>query len=280
MKPLRLLVVEDELKIAQALHDFLRVEGYAVEVLHEGSSVVDWVRRESPDAVLLDVMLPGKDGLHICRELREFSSLPILMLTARVEEVDRLLGLDLGADDYLCKPFSLRELAARLRAVLRRCRTETVVDPRCEWQLDAERWELRLGNQSVPLTPVEFRLLQHLMGKPGRGVLATAADASALRRPPRRQRPHRRQPHPQSAPQARSVRWRSDPIGVWSGFPVGGNYRPCVGLVGTATGSVSGEMGSASSASASSACRVSPRVSSSPCWSPRSWCWMSLRLRR
>lgn len=168
MKPLRLLVVEDELKIAQALHDFLRVEGYAVEVLHEGSSVVDWVRRESPDAVLLDVMLPGKDGLQICRELREFSSLPILMLTARVEEVDRLLGLDLGADDYLCKPFSLRELAARLRAVLRRCRTETVVDPRCEWQLDAERWELRLGNQSVPLTPVEFRLLQHLMGKPGR----------------------------------------------------------------------------------------------------------------
>lgn len=168
MKPLRLLVVEDELKIAQALHDFLRVEGYAVEVLHEGSSVVDWVRRESPDAMLLDVMLPGKDGLQICRELREFSSLPILMLTARVEEVDRLLGLDLGADDYLCKPFSLRELAARLRAVLRRCRTETVVDPRCEWQLDAERWELRLGNQSVPLTPVEFRLLQHLMGKPGR----------------------------------------------------------------------------------------------------------------
>jgi len=168
MNPLRRLVVEDERKIAQALYDFLRVEGYVVEVLYDGSSVVDWVRRESPDAVLLDVMLPGKDGLQICRELREFSSLPILMLTARVEEVDRLLGLDLGADDYLCKPFSLREVAARLRAVLRRCRTETMVDPRSQWQLDAERWELRLGNQSVPLTPVEFRLLQHLMGKPGR----------------------------------------------------------------------------------------------------------------
>ena len=168
MTALHILIVEDEPKIAQGLREFLAAEGYTVSVLCDGSEVVTWVRDHTPDAVLLDLMLPGKDGMAICRELRTFSALPILMLTARVEEVDRLLGLDLGADDYLCKPFSLRELAARLRAVLRRCRPDSNAESGGQWQLDVERWELRLGGQSVPLTPVEFRLLQQLMGKPGR----------------------------------------------------------------------------------------------------------------
>src|SRR5207244_12508237 len=107
---------------ATLLRETLGAEGFDVTVFETGAGVVDWIRSEIPDCVLLDVGLPVVDGLTICRELRKFSSVPVIMLSARVEEIDRLLGLELGADDYVCKPFSAREVLARVRALLRRAR--------------------------------------------------------------------------------------------------------------------------------------------------------------
>src|SRR5690606_18028491 len=116
----RVLIVEDEPKLASLLADYLRAAGYDCEILGNGAEVVPAVRANPPDLILLDLMLPGKDGLDVCRELRSFSDVPIIMVTARVEEIDRLLGLELGADDYVCKPFSPREVVARVKAILRR----------------------------------------------------------------------------------------------------------------------------------------------------------------
>ncbi len=162
------LVVEDEIKIAAALRDYLRAAEFRVTVLDRGDGVVDWVRANSPDAILLDVMLPGRDGLSVCRDLRAFSSVPILMLTARVEEIDRLLGLEFGADDYICKPFSVREVVLRVRAVLRRVAGDSATAGQATVQLDHDRLEVRVRGQAMTVTPVEFRLLKHLMDKPGK----------------------------------------------------------------------------------------------------------------
>lgn len=165
----RLLVVEDEPKIAAALRDWFAAAGYAVDVRDSGEGVVEHVRAQPPDLLLLDIMLPGEDGLSLCRRLREFSALPIILVTARVEEIDRLLGLDLGADDYVCKPFSLRELGARVRALLRRSRASAASPAEDEGiALDADRFEVRVAGQALALTPVEFRLLRLLMQKPGK----------------------------------------------------------------------------------------------------------------
>jgi len=125
--------------------------------------VVPWVRAQAPDLILLDLMLPGRDGLEICRDLRSFSDVPIIMVTAKVEEIDRLIGLDLGADDYVCKPFSVRELVARVRAILRRRHT-----PSNALVLDDERHVAALDGRALDLTPVEFRLLRALASAPGR----------------------------------------------------------------------------------------------------------------
>lgn len=162
-----ILVVEDEPKIAALLRDYLVASGYRVETLGNGALAVDWVRRHAPAAVLLDLMLPGEDGLAICRRLRAFSNVPVLLVTARVEEIDRLLGLELGADDYICKPFSPREVVARVKAVLRRSGSgaATTPDP---VELDPERFVARVRGRPLALTPVEFRLLQKLAGQPGR----------------------------------------------------------------------------------------------------------------
>src|SRR6266702_1136712 len=116
----KILVVEDEEKLAGVLCDYLRQAGFQAEWLADGLAVVARVRSELPDLILLDLMLPGRDGREICKEIRTFSSVPIIMVTARVEEIDRLVGLELGADDYICKPFSPREVVARVKAVLRR----------------------------------------------------------------------------------------------------------------------------------------------------------------
>lgn len=165
----KLLIVEDEPKIAAALRDWFAAAGYAVDVRERGEGVVDEVRAQPPDLLLLDVMLPGEDGLSLCRRIREFSTVPIILVTARVEEIDRLLGLDLGADDYVCKPFSLRELGARVRALLRRSRAAAPNQPEDESiVLDPDRFELRAAGQALALTPVEFRLLRLLMQKPGK----------------------------------------------------------------------------------------------------------------
>ncbi|PZQ11988.1 MAG: two-component system response regulator BaeR [Rhodanobacter denitrificans] len=162
-----ILIVEDEPKIAALLRDYLVAAGYRVETLGNGALAVDWIGRHTPAAILLDVMLPGEDGLSICRRVRAFSQVPVLLVTARVEEIDRLLGLELGADDYICKPFSPREVVARVKAVLRRAAAvaSPVPDPVA---LDVERFEVRVRGRPLTLTPVEFRLLHKLAGQPGR----------------------------------------------------------------------------------------------------------------
>ncbi|MET0226424.1 MAG: response regulator [Dokdonella sp.] len=165
--PAHILIVEDEPKIAALLRDYLVASGYRVSVRDSGAGAVGWIREQAPDAVLLDVMLPGEDGLAVCRGVRAFSNVPILMVTARVEEIDRLLGLELGADDYICKPFSPREVVARVRAVLRRVASAQQPAP-APVELDEARFEARVQGRPLTLTPVEFRLLRKLVAQPGR----------------------------------------------------------------------------------------------------------------
>jgi two-component system response regulator BaeR len=161
-----ILIVEDEQRLADLHRDYLHQSGYATESIDDGAKVVDWVREHSPSLILLDIMLPGKDGLDICKEIRNFSSVPIIMVTARVEEIDRLLGLELGADDYICKPFSPREVMARVKAVLRR--SSGTVQTSEVLLLDPEKYLATLQGHSLDLTAVEFQLLKILVDKPGR----------------------------------------------------------------------------------------------------------------
>ena len=166
----RILIVEDERKLAEVLRDYLVADGASVDLLHHGDDALPALRLSVPDLVLLDLMLPGTDGLTICRELRRFSTVPVIMVTARVEEIDRLLGLDLGADDYICKPFSPREVVARVRALLRRTQswqTAAAAGPSGDLELDDERFEARWRGRKLDLTPVEFRLLKALAHRPG-----------------------------------------------------------------------------------------------------------------
>lgn len=160
-----ILIVEDEPKLARLLIDYLHQAGYATHWIDRGDAVMDWFRSHSPAALLLDLMLPGVDGLTLCREIRATSDVPILMVTARVEEVDRLLGLELGADDYICKPFSPREVVSRIKAVLRRVRTPASPSG---FTLDEHRLEVRFRQEAVALTAVEFQLLRRLAEEPGR----------------------------------------------------------------------------------------------------------------
>nr|WP_218668253.1 response regulator [Halomonas utahensis] len=164
----RILVVEDEPQLASLLADYLRQSGYEPHLIGDGREVVPWVRSHRPELVLLDLMLPGEDGMGVCREIRRFSEVPIIMVTARVEEIDRLLGLELGADDYICKPFSPREVVARVRAVLRRSRPDSGVDSTGGLVVDEAAYQATLDGEPLPLTPVEFRLLAALAAHPGR----------------------------------------------------------------------------------------------------------------
>ena len=169
--PAQVLVVEDEPRLARLLADYLHAAGLRAAVLHDGLAVLPMVRERMPDLIVLDLMLPGRDGLSLCRELRGFSDVPILMLTARVEEIDRLIGLEAGADDYVCKPFSPREVVARVKAILRRQRRDGAAAAATTAQglvIDAERHEARVDGTPLDLTPLEFRLLQALAGAPGR----------------------------------------------------------------------------------------------------------------
>jgi two-component system response regulator BaeR len=162
----KILIIEDETKLAELLADYLRQAGFATVCIGEGNAAMAAVQQEQPDLILLDLMLPGKDGLEICREIRSFSGVPIIMVTARVEEIDRLLGLELGADDYICKPFSPREVVARVRAVLRRTCGEAAVASGLV--LDESRYRATLHGVDLELTAVEFKLLQLLAASPGR----------------------------------------------------------------------------------------------------------------
>lgn len=162
-----ILIVEDEPRLAALLADYLKAAGYAVHVIGEGPPVAGWVREHAPALVLLDLMLPGKDGLSVCREIRASSSVPIIMTTARVEEIDRLLGLELGADDYVCKPYSPREVVARVKAVLRRA--APAAEPAAGLlDLDEGSLRVRAAGREVELTAVEFALLATLHAAPGR----------------------------------------------------------------------------------------------------------------
>ena len=163
-----MLVVEDEPSLSKLLADYLRAAGMDAAVLDNGSAVVAAVRARGPDLIVLDLMLPGTDGLTVCRELRSFSDVPVLMLTARVEEVDRLIGLEAGADDYVCKPFSPREVVARVKAILRRQRRDAAPAPAQALVLDLGGHQARYQGQLLDLTPVEFRLLAAFVAAPGR----------------------------------------------------------------------------------------------------------------
>ncbi len=161
-----ILVVEDEEKLAGLLKDYLVSSGYRCHCIHHGDDVLPWLKSESADAILLDLMLPGKDGLTLCREIRAFSQVPILMVTARVDEIDRLLGLEMGADDYICKPFSPREVVARVKAVLRRAQRQPIEEKGLN--LDQRTLVVSFEGRSAELTAVECQLLRQLMGEPGR----------------------------------------------------------------------------------------------------------------
>ncbi len=164
------LIVEDEEGIAELLRDYLVESDYATHIFYQGSGVVEWIREHRPDMILLDLMLPGKDGMEICKEVRTFSNVPIIMTTARVEEIDRLLGLELGADDYVCKPYSPREVVARVKTVLRRVDLSQSAAPQAQSaiELDEAGFRVVIKGEPMELTPVEFRLLQTFLAQPGR----------------------------------------------------------------------------------------------------------------
>jgi DNA-binding response OmpR family regulator len=169
--PKSVLVVDDEPKIVEVVGDYLRSAGFLVTTAADGDDAVASARARPPDLVVLDLGLPGVDGLDVARELRRASPVPIIMLTARGEETDRVLGLELGADDYLVKPFSPRELLARVRAVLRR--TEGVQTERerfvvSDVTIDTSRRQVMVGDRAVDLTATEFDLLVQLARAPGR----------------------------------------------------------------------------------------------------------------
>jgi two-component system response regulator BaeR len=169
----RIVVVEDDATHALLLADTLAEEGFEVDVVGDGSVAAERVRAAAPAAVLLDLTLPGKDGFTVCREIRAFSTVPLIMITGRVEEIDRLLGLEIGADDYICKPFQPREVVARIRALLRRVHDWREGSRDAALAFDDAAFEARWKGVRLDLTAVEFRLLKTLGERPGR-VLSRA----------------------------------------------------------------------------------------------------------
>jgi DNA-binding response OmpR family regulator len=169
----RVLVVDDEVQLVRVLRGYLEKAGFEVLSAHDGREALRIARQEKPDLVLLDLMLPGMDGMDVCRAIRKDSSIPIIMLTARVEETDRIVGLELGADDYVTKPFSPREVLARVRAVLRR--TQPAAQPgqgeihtMGALRLDGDRRLLFIEDRQMELTPTEFEILRAMLKAPGR----------------------------------------------------------------------------------------------------------------
>jgi len=168
--PQTVLVVEDDAKMVNLLRLYLEREGYGVVAAFDGRAAMETVERSRPNLVILDLMLPHLDGIEVCRRIRATSDVPILMLTARVDEVDKLLGLSLGADDYVTKPFSPREVVARVKAILRRATREgpRKVLRHGDLEIDVERHRALVGGKEVRLTPIEFKLLQAFLEAPER----------------------------------------------------------------------------------------------------------------
>src|SRR6266508_4964918 len=168
----KILVVDDDRKTVDLLRLYLERDGYQVLAAHDGRQALDLTRQRRPDLIVLDLMLPTINGLDICRVLRAESKIPIIMLTARTTEDDKLLGLDLGADDYITKPFSPREVVARVRVVLRRAGEEPERGPSLarvrDLVVDFKSHEARVRGEALRLTPKEFKLLETLVKQPGR----------------------------------------------------------------------------------------------------------------
>ncbi len=168
----RILIIEDEMELVRVLRSYLEKAGYSVIHATRGDEGLARWEADKPDLVLLDLNLPGIDGLDIARQMRKKSDIPILMLTARVDELDRLIGLELGADDYISKPFSPREVVARVKAVLRRTgssvRPEAKITQIGELSIDMDAHQVKLGGVELELTPTEFSLLAALAAQPGR----------------------------------------------------------------------------------------------------------------
>lgn len=178
-----ILIVEDEPKLAQLLVDYLKQSGFETHVIGDGLKALEWINlhHQTIDLMILDLMLPNLDGMEICKAVRQFSTLPILMATAKVEEIDRLIGLELGADDYLCKPYSPREVVARVKAILRRSQLvksfqanvnhnsgQQVAEILAGLVLEEEKYKATLNGKVLDLTAVEFQLLAILAKEPGR----------------------------------------------------------------------------------------------------------------
>ena len=163
------LIVEDEKKLADVLIAYLNQNQFKVTHFESGSNVVDWVKTNQPNIILLDLMLPDVNGKDLCKEIRQFSMVPIIMVTAMIDEIDRLIGLELGADDYVCKPFSPKEVVARVKAVLRRSEGGLnhgeIYDA---FEVNDQTYSIKLHQDRLDLTPVEFRLLKMFLQSPGR----------------------------------------------------------------------------------------------------------------
>ena len=164
-----ILIVEDEVKLAKVLIDYLDQSDYKTSHLVNGNEVTAWVKKNKPDLILLDLMLPGTNGKEICKEIRAFSKTPIIMVTAMIDEIDRLIGLELGADDYICKPFSPKEVVARVKAVLRRTNADYLNEfSENEFKVNHDAYSVQIKGKKLDLTPVEFRMLTMFIDRPGR----------------------------------------------------------------------------------------------------------------
>ena len=164
--PASILIVEHEPKLAGLLADYLHEANFATRCIDDGRELTAAVRASAPGLILLDLKLPGRDGIAVCRDLRRFTDMPIVIITGRVGEIDRLLGIELGADDYICKPFSPREVVVRVKAILRRSRRPAVAAPSGRLVFDVQSYETTLDGVPLRLTPAEFRLLHALAERP------------------------------------------------------------------------------------------------------------------
>ena len=163
------LIVEDEKKLADVLIAYLNKNQFRVTHFESGGGVVDWVKTNQPNIILLDLMLPDVNGKDLCKQIRQFSTVPIIMVTAMIDEIDRLIGLELGADDYVCKPFSPKEVVARVKAVLRRSEGDlNLGEIYVAFEVNDQTYSIKLHKDRLDLTPVEFRLLKMFLQSPGR----------------------------------------------------------------------------------------------------------------
>ncbi|MDQ5940070.1 MAG: DNA-binding response regulator [Pseudomonadota bacterium] len=165
----KILIVEDEPKLAQLLADYLAHDGFESHIIDDGDNVISWVKHYAPDLILMDIMLPKRDGISLCKEIREFSTVPLFLLTARIGETDRLKGLEIGADDYICKPYSAKEVVARIKAIFRRQQNFSPDLPMVSgFSLDKVKCHAYCEGVLLELTLSEFRILSTLLDKRGK----------------------------------------------------------------------------------------------------------------